>query len=176
MHFFDLSTHNRIIPFFLVPLQSTGPWWQGLQVWVDQGVFPTGQVCRVWPDHEERPWEFGRAGEEGQEMAALLPVEEGAVVCPLCHQVWVIIIIKVFLKCKISTETILSTCTHTHMHAHMHEHTQEQSGYTKLNLHRLKSFLMWSVLVLVVLNVLIVPRKVTGRSGRGRCTRPQERW
>lgn len=66
-------------------VQSPRSGWQRLQVWFDQGVLPTWQICRVWPDHEKWPWEPGHAGQEGEEMAAMLTLEESAVVCPFCH-------------------------------------------------------------------------------------------
>ena len=54
-------------------------------------------------------------------------------------QLTTIIIIKVFLKCKLlSLETILSAHTHTHTHTHKGTHTHKHSDNTKLNIHSLK--------------------------------------
>lgn len=44
-------------------------------------------VCRVRPDHEVGPGAPGRAGEEGQQVADPQPLEEGAVVRAVRHQV-----------------------------------------------------------------------------------------
>lgn len=44
-------------------------------------------VRRVRPDHEVRPGAPGRAGEEGQQVADPQPLEEGAVVRAVRHQV-----------------------------------------------------------------------------------------
>lgn len=44
-------------------------------------------VRRVRPDHEVGPGAPGRAGEEGQQVADPQPLEEGAVVRAVRHQV-----------------------------------------------------------------------------------------